>query len=584
MIEALALHKQFRSVTAVHDLSFTVGDGEIFGLLGPNGAGKTTSVRMLSGLIAPTSGGARVNGMELGRESQRIRAITGVLTETPGLHDKLTARANLGYYGRLYGLRGATLRRAVDRYLGVVGLADEADRRVGGFSKGMRQKVAIARALLHEPDVIYLDEPTSALDPSAAKTVRDFVATLRDAGRSIVVCTHNLDEAERLCDRIGIMRGTLLQVDTPAGLRRRNGSASVRVELVGARHACVVPGSPRRPAVRRGRPRGRRGARRRGARPARRQSGPRAGAGRRRGAHRRRPRGRRDPRAGVPRPRGRGGHPGWAAGRAGGGGLMRIGYIWAVITKEAADLLANRLLLAAVVFPALVFAAIPTAIVAFIEVNDLDPNQMGEIERYISQFPDLDPKRAAQAFIVLNFMAYFLLIPAMVPMAIATQSVVGEKTARSLEPQLATPMEVSELISGKAVASAVPAVLATWAVYLLYGIVNGAITDPVMTRLIFNDTWRVAMLTLVPLICLLSVLLGIIVSSRVTDARTAQQIGGFIVIPVIAIAVAGFFSGQATFTLEQVLIGDLVVAGLIGIALVAGNWIFDRESILTRLG
>jgi ABC-2 type transport system ATP-binding protein len=235
MIEALALHKRFRSLVAVHDLSFTVGDGEIFGLLGPNGAGKTTSVRMLAGLIAPSDGGARINGLELGSESQRIRAITGILTEAPGLHDKLTARANLGYYGRLYGLRGAGLRRAVDRYLGVVGLAADGDRRVGGFSKGMRQKVAIARALLHEPDVIYLDEPTSGLDPSAAKMVRDFVATLRDAGRSIVVCTHNLDEAERLCDRIGIMRGTLLRVDTPARLRRQNGTALVRVELVGAR-------------------------------------------------------------------------------------------------------------------------------------------------------------------------------------------------------------------------------------------------------------------------------------------------------------------------------------------------------------
>ena len=263
---------------------------------------------------------------------------------------------------------------------------------------------------------------------------------------------------------------------------------------------------------------------------------------------------------------------------------MRPGFIWAVITKEGRDLLSNRLLLAAVVFPALVFASIPTAIVAFIEVNDLDPNQIGEIERYISQFPDLSVKLAAQGFIVLNFMAYFLLIPAMVPMAIATQSVVGEKTARSLEPQLATPMEVSELLAGKAVASAIPAVLATWAVYLLYGIVNGAIAEPVLTELIFNDTWKVAMLTLVPLICLLSVLLGIIVSSRVTDARTAQQIGGFIVIPVIAVAVAGFFSGQATFTLEQVIVGNIVVAGLIGVALVIGNWIFDREAILTRLG
>ena len=235
MIIASGLTKHFKSLTAVHDLSFTVGDGEIFGILGPNGAGKTTSIRMLAGLIGPSEGTAHINGLELGRDSQRIRASTGVLTEAPGLHDKLTARQNLGYYGRLYGMRGANLRRAVDRYLDVVGLPDEGDRRVGGFSKGMRQKVAIARALLHEPEVVYLDEPTSALDPSAAKAVRDFVATLRDAGRSVVVCTHNLDEAERLCDRIGIMRGTLLLVDTPSRLRRQGRSASVRVDIVGAR-------------------------------------------------------------------------------------------------------------------------------------------------------------------------------------------------------------------------------------------------------------------------------------------------------------------------------------------------------------
>jgi ABC-2 type transport system ATP-binding protein len=235
MIEVNGLGKRFGSLTAVHDLGFVVGDGEIFGILGPNGAGKTTTVRMLAGLIAPSTGEARVNGLALGRDSQRIRATTGILTESPGLHDRLSARQNLGYYGRLYGLGGRRLREAVDRYLRVVGLADAADRRVAGFSKGMRQKVAIARALLHEPEVIYLDEPTSGLDPSAAKTIRDFVATLRDAGRSIIVCTHNLDEAERLCDRIGIMRGTLLRVDTPARLRRGNGTATVRVELVGAR-------------------------------------------------------------------------------------------------------------------------------------------------------------------------------------------------------------------------------------------------------------------------------------------------------------------------------------------------------------
>jgi ABC-2 type transport system permease protein len=263
---------------------------------------------------------------------------------------------------------------------------------------------------------------------------------------------------------------------------------------------------------------------------------------------------------------------------------MRPGFIWAVVTKEARDLLANKLLLGAVVFPALIFASIPTGIVAFIQANELDPAQMGQIEQYIGQFPDLPPKLAAQGFIVLNFMAYFLLIPAMVPMAIATQSVIGEKTARSLEPQLATPMEVSELLIGKAIAAATPAVIATWAVWLLYGFVNGAIADPRLTRLIFDDTWRLAMLTLVPLICLLSVLLGIVVSSRVNDARTAQQFGSVIVIPIIGVAVAGFFSGQASFSTTQVLIGNLVVALLVGLTLAVGNWIFDREAILTRLG
>ena len=421
--------------------------------------------------------------------------------------------------------------------------------------------------------------------------MRDFVATLRDAGRSIVVCTHNLDEAERLCDRIGIMRGTLLRVDTPAGLRRQGRAASVRVELVGARRPpsfldmladlpfvegaraddgalMVEVGDPR------------------GDNPELVRALVDAGArivGVREEAI--------DARAGLPRPGRRGGRARrrrqWArpVGRDRRGGLMRPGFIWAVVTKEARDLLANRLLLGAVVFPALIFAAIPTGIVAFIEANELDPNQMGQIEQYISQFPDLDPKLAAQGFIVLNFMAYFLLIPAMVPMAIATQSVIGEKAARSLEPQLATPMEVSELIIGKAIACRRrPPSLATWAVFVLYGLVNGAIADPVLTRLIFNDVWQVAMLSLVPLICLLSVLLGIIVSSRVTDPRAAQQIGGFIVIPVIGVAIAGFFSGQASFTMEQVLIGNLVVAALIGVALVVGNWIFDREAILTRLG
>jgi ABC-2 type transport system permease protein len=262
---------------------------------------------------------------------------------------------------------------------------------------------------------------------------------------------------------------------------------------------------------------------------------------------------------------------------------VRIAFVWAVFVKEWRDLLSNRLLLGAVAFPALIFAAIPTGLVAFIQANDLDPKQLSQIQQYISSFSGVEPKTAAQAFIVLNFMAYFLLIPAMVPMAIATQSVIGEKVARSLEPQLATPLEVPELLAGKTLAAALPAVTATWAVYLLYGLVNGAIADPRLTRFVFSDTWLLAMVTLVPLICLFSVLLGIVVSSRVNDPRTAQQIGGFVVLPIIAVAVAQFFGGQPTFSRDQVIIGDLLVAGLIGVTMIIGSWAFDRESILTRM-
>jgi len=262
---------------------------------------------------------------------------------------------------------------------------------------------------------------------------------------------------------------------------------------------------------------------------------------------------------------------------------MRLGYAWAVFGKEWRDLLSNRLLLGAVAFPALIFAAIPTGLVAWIQVHNLDPNQLGQIQQYIANFPNVPAKLAAQGFIVTNFMAYFLLIPAMVPMAIATQSVIGEKVARSLEPQLATPLEVPELLAGKTLAAALPAVTATWLVFVGYGLVNGAIADERLTRFVFSDVWLVAMATLVPLICLFSVLLGIVVSSRVSDPRTAQQIGGFVVLPIIAVAIAQFFGGQATFTMQQVLIGDLLVAGLIGLALLIGAWAFDRESILTRL-
>jgi ABC-2 type transport system ATP-binding protein len=218
-----------RAITAVDRLSLEVAEGEVFGFLGPNGAGKTTTVRMLTCLIAPSSGTATIGGLAVGRDSQAIRAKVGLLTETPGMYDRLSAEKNLSLFARLYGV--ADVPGQVEKYLRLLGLWERRRDEAGSFSKGMRQKLAIARALLHEPALLFLDEPTSGLDPEAAKLVRDFIAELRTAGRTIVLCTHNLDEADRLCDRIGIFKTRLITVDTPANLRRRLYGRRVVVHL-----------------------------------------------------------------------------------------------------------------------------------------------------------------------------------------------------------------------------------------------------------------------------------------------------------------------------------------------------------------
>jgi ABC-2 type transport system ATP-binding protein len=174
---------------------------------------------MLSALIAPTSGAAWVNGFRVGQENQAIRRSVGVLTEAPGLYDQLSAERNLAFYAQMQDVDD--IPGQLERYLRMLGLWDRRHEAVGTFSKGMRQKLAIARALLHEPSVLFLDEPTAGLDPAAARLIRSFIADLREAGRAIILCTHNLEEADRLCDRIAVLRGHLLALDTPAALRQR---------------------------------------------------------------------------------------------------------------------------------------------------------------------------------------------------------------------------------------------------------------------------------------------------------------------------------------------------------------------------
>jgi ABC-2 type transport system ATP-binding protein len=230
VIEASRLTRRFDDRVAVDDLSLEVRPGEIFTLLGPNGAGKTTTLRMLAGLISPSSGTARIAGVPLERgRMDEVRSKVGFLTEAPGLWDRLTVRLNLLVYARMYGV--ADPEGAVRRALAMFGLEDRAGSLAAQLSKGMKQKIAIARALLHSPPVILLDEPTSGLDPQTARLVRELVLDLRDRGHTIVISTHNLDEAERVSSRIGVLQRRLVALDTPNALRRRLFGHRVRVRL-----------------------------------------------------------------------------------------------------------------------------------------------------------------------------------------------------------------------------------------------------------------------------------------------------------------------------------------------------------------
>jgi ABC-2 type transport system ATP-binding protein len=215
------LTKKFGNLTAVDGLTLHVDEGEVFGFLGPNGAGKTTTVRMLSCLISKTSGKAKIGDYEIGNsaDSQKIRRIIGLLPENVGLYDDLSAYKNLDFYGRLYKCTEEQRRERIEYFLKMLGLWDKKNLSAGTFSKGMKQRLAIARALIHDPQVLFLDEPTANLDPEASKMVRDFILELKKEKRTIFLNTHLLDEAEKICDRVGILKTKLVAVGTPEKLR-----------------------------------------------------------------------------------------------------------------------------------------------------------------------------------------------------------------------------------------------------------------------------------------------------------------------------------------------------------------------------
>ncbi len=236
MIQCDSLTKKFGRFTAVDRVSFTVGNGEVFGLLGPNGAGKTTIMRLLSTVLKPTSGTASVAGHDLLRESQKVRASIGVLPEDTGLYDRLTPKEHLLYYGRLHGIPEDSLTKHSDELLDIMELTDRADTKVGDFSKGMKQKVALLRAFIHDPPVLLLDEPTAGLDVMSARSIRGFVERFRREGKTIMISTHNMTEAQKICDRIAIIdHARIIAVGTVEELQAKTSQKdleSIFVQLV----------------------------------------------------------------------------------------------------------------------------------------------------------------------------------------------------------------------------------------------------------------------------------------------------------------------------------------------------------------
>ena len=240
MVRTIGLGRRFGDQWAIRDLDLELAPGEVFALLGPNGAGKTTTVRLLTALIGPSAGNAWVDGIDVAADPHEVRRRVGLLTETPSLYERLSAEENLDFFGRLHGLSGPVRARRIDELLDLFELTGRRHDRAATFSKGMKQKLAIARALLHEPKVLFLDEPTSGLDPEAAFIVREAMAGLKREGRTIVLASHNLDEVERLADRVAFLSGRLLRVDSPARLRANAAEPVVVADLRAAPSSDLV--------------------------------------------------------------------------------------------------------------------------------------------------------------------------------------------------------------------------------------------------------------------------------------------------------------------------------------------------------
>jgi len=230
MITIENLTKKFGDNTAVEDISFDINESEIFGFLGPNGAGKTTTIRILSTLISPTSGKITIDNRDSLSNGEYVRSITGLLTESPGMYEKISAYDNLEYYSSFYNIPVSTRKNNIEKYLKMFDLWDRKDDLAGTYSKGMKQKLALSRALIHEPKILLLDEPTAGLDPESAHMVRIFIESLKKERTTVFLCTHNLEEASNLSDRVCIIKKRIIRIATLSELQ--NNDKNKRAEIV----------------------------------------------------------------------------------------------------------------------------------------------------------------------------------------------------------------------------------------------------------------------------------------------------------------------------------------------------------------
>jgi ABC-2 type transport system ATP-binding protein len=620
MLRAVGLVREFGPLRAVDGLSFEVAPGEIYGLLGPNGAGKTTAMRILGGLLQPTAGWATVAGYSVIDQADAVRASVGILTEVPGLYARLTPVEYLDFFAQLHDVRQRRAR--VEEMLRLVGLWDRRHSVMRPFSKGMQQRVAIARTLLQDPPVLLLDEPTAALDPEAARGVRDYVRELATArGRTVLLCTHNLFEAEQLCHRLSIVRGgRQLAEGTPSELRaarvtscvlqvrgpervllerlhRVEGIDSVKLDAPGRISYQSADTSRANPMVVRT-------AVAAGADVlsltetsasledvyleviasptpvlATAATGESSNTGRSNGSEVEDPAGasaakrHRRVRPAVTRRR-------WSHARL-------------IAMRELREMLRDpNLLLPLIVMPCLIgllagissFASFgpSTGAVGTAMTNAaLDRLPDTAVQR-LSNLPTTDREATLETLLKAFSIPLFWVIPVALTPAVAADSFVGERERFSLEPLLAAPVATAQVLLGKLVAAVLPAVCGTaLGVMVLWAMtaVSGSSLYPKV--LVADPDWLFSLLVITPLVALFTAGVAALISTRVSGYRVAYQLNGLIALPIVLVLIPAAAFG---FLLDANALGYVAAlfAAVDVVVVLWANTLFDRERLLSK--